>query len=79
MCVYIYIHTHESHSLVSDSLKPHGLYSLWNSSRPDYWSGQLFPFPGGLPNLGIKPRSPALQMDFLPAESQFLCILYLYL
>ena len=27
-----------------------------------------FPSPGVLPNPGIKPRSPALQMDSLPAE-----------
>ena len=37
-------------------------------SRPEYWSGQLFPFPGDLPNPGIKHRSPALQGDSLPAE-----------
>ena len=37
-------------------------------SRPEYWSGQPFPSPGNLPNPGIKPRSPALQMDSLPAE-----------
>ena len=29
-----------------------------------------FPSPGNLPNLGIKPRSPALQADSLPAEPQ---------
>ena len=28
-----------------------------------------FPSPGDLPNPGIKPRSPALQADSLPAES----------
>ena len=27
-----------------------------------------FPSPGDLPNPGIKPRSPALQADSLPAE-----------
>ena len=37
-------------------------------SRPEYWSGQPFPSPGDLPNPGIKPRSPALQADSLPAE-----------
>ena len=31
---------------------------------------QLFPSPGDLPNPGIKPRSPALQSDSLPAEPQ---------
>ena len=39
-------------------------------SRPGYWSGQPFPSPGDLPNPGIEPRSPALQMDSLPAEPQ---------
>ena len=37
-------------------------------SRPEYWCGQLFPSPGNLPNPGIKPRSPALQVDSLPTE-----------
>ena len=30
-------------------------------SRQEYWSGLPFPSPGGLPNPGIEPRSPALQ------------------
>ena len=34
--------------------------------RPEYWSGLPFPSPGGLPNLGIKPVSSALQEDSLP-------------
>ena len=38
--------------------------------RPEYWSGQPFPSPGDLPNPGIKPRSPTLQVDSLPAEPQ---------
>ena len=37
-------------------------------SRPEYWSGQLFPSPGDLSNPGIKPRTPTLQADSLPAE-----------
>ena len=37
-------------------------------SRPEYWNGHPFPSPGDLPNPGIKPRSPALQADSLPAE-----------
>ena len=41
---------------------------LCEFSRPDNWSGQLFPSPGDLPIPGIKPRSPALQVDSLPAE-----------
>ena len=37
-------------------------------SRPEYWSGWPFLSPGDLLNPGIKPRSPALQVDSLPAE-----------
>ena len=38
-------------------------------SRQEYWSGWLlFPSPGDLPNPGTKPRSTALQADFLPTE-----------
>jgi len=35
----------------------------------EYWNGLPFPSPWDLPNLGIKPRSPALQADSLPSES----------
>ena len=37
-------------------------------SRQKYWSGLPFPFPGDLPNPGIKPRSPALQANSLLTE-----------
>ena len=37
-------------------------------SRQEYWSGLPFPFPGDLPNPGIKPGSPALQTDPLPSK-----------
>ena len=62
-----------SHSVVSDSLQPHGLqparlHCPWRFCRQQYWSGKPFPSPGDLPNPGIKPRSPALQEDSLPAE-----------
>ena len=39
-------------------------------SRPEYWSSLPFLSPGDLPNPGIKPRSPTLQADSLPAEPQ---------
>ena len=35
-------------------------------SRQEYWRGMPFPSPGDLPDLGIEPRSPALQADSLP-------------
>ena len=37
-------------------------------SRQEYWSGLSFPSPEDLPDPGIKPMSPALQADSLPAE-----------
>ena len=42
-------------------------------SRQEYWSGLPFPSPGGLPNPGIEPSSPALQADSLPTK---LVVLY---
>ena len=64
----------ENHSVTSDSLPPHGLYVACQAplsiefSRPEYWSELPFRFPGDLPNPGIRPRSPTLQEDSLPAE-----------
>ena len=37
-------------------------------SRQEYWSGLPFPFPGDLPDPGVEPGSPALQVDSLPSE-----------
>ena len=39
-------------------------------SRTEYLEWVPFPSPGDLPNTGIKPRSPTLQADSLPAEPQ---------
>ena len=37
-------------------------------SRQERWSGQPFPSPSYLPDLGIEPGSPTLQVDFLTPE-----------
>ena len=37
-------------------------------SRQEFWSGLPFPSPGGLPNLGIEPRSPALARGLFTTE-----------
>jgi len=37
-------------------------------SRQEYWSGLPFPSSGDLPDPGIEPRSPLLQVDALPSE-----------
>ena len=39
-------------------------------SRQEYWSGLQFLPPGDLPRPEIKPRSPALLVDFLQSEPQ---------
>ena len=53
-------------AVVSNCLRPHGLFM--DFSRPEHWSGYLFPSPGDFLNPGFKPRSPALQADSLPSE-----------
>ena len=55
-----------SHSVVSDSLQPHGvqparLLCPWGFSRQEYWSGLLCPTLGDLSDPGIKHKSPTLQ------------------
>ena len=51
-------------------------------SRQEHWSGLPFPSPGDLPNLGIKPKSPALAGGFFnhcaTCEGPFPCT-YVYL
>ena len=63
-----------SHSVVTDSLRPHGLQHArllcpWGFSRQEHWSGLPCLPPGDLPNSGIKPRSLVLQVDSLTSES----------
>ena len=70
MCVCVL-----SRSVVADSLRPHGLWTTARQaplsmefSRQGYWTGLLFPPPGDLPDPGIEPGPPALQVDSLPSE-----------
>ena len=63
-----------SRSVVSNSLQPHGLCNPPGSSvhedSPRRYTGVSCscPAPRGLPNSGIKPRSPALQADSFPPK-----------
>ena len=59
----------QSRLVVSNSLRSHGLYSPWNSPGQHTGVGSLSLLQD-LPSPGIKPRSPALQVDSLPAEPQ---------
>ena len=56
----------ESHSVMSNSLQSHGLYSPGQNTGV----GKPFPSPGDLPNPGIEPRSSTLWADSLPADPQ---------
>ena len=53
----------ESCSVVSKSLLPHGLYRPQNSPGQNTGVGSLSLLQGDLPNPGIEPRSPALQLS----------------
>ena len=60
-----------SHEVVSDSFVTprtvaHQAPLPMGFLRQEYWSGKLFPSPGDFPNPGVKPVSPALQVDSLP-------------
>ena len=58
----------ESHSIVSNSLRPHGLTRGIFQARILQWVA--FPFSRGSSQPGIEHRSPTLQVDSLPAEPQ---------
>ena len=47
--------------------------SLSSATREaqEYWSGQPMPSPVDLPNPGVEPGSPAVQVDSLPAELSY--------
>ena len=44
------------------------LYQLSHREAQGYWSGWPIPSPAHLPDPGIEPGSPALQVDSLPTE-----------
>ena len=57
LLVQLHVSESESHSVMSDSLQPHGLYSPWNSSGQDIGVSspsllqQIFPTQGSNPGL----------------------------
>ena len=58
---------------MSYSLRPHGLYSPWDSPGQNTGVGSLSLLQGIFSNPGIKPRSPTSPADSLPAVG--VCIL----
>ena len=58
---------HRDQTLVS--LIAGEFFTIWATREAhEYWRRQPIPLPGDLPNRGIKPGSPALKVDSLPAE-----------
>ena len=62
LCNILFIHTKvkesESHSVMSDSLWPHGLYSPWNSPGQNTGVGSLSFLQGIFPSKGSNPGLP---------------------
>ena len=72
-----------SHSVMSNALRPHGLYPtrflcLRDSSKQEYWSGLPFPPPWDRPDPGIEPTppvSPVLARGFFTTEPSWVLLL----
>ena len=58
VCVCVYIPESESLSVVSSSLRPHGLYSLWNSPYENTGVSNLSLLQGIFPTEGSNPGLP---------------------
>ena len=58
----------ESCSVMSDSLRPHVLYSPWNPPGQNTGVGSLSLLQGILPTQGSNPGLPHCRQIFLPAE-----------
>ena len=65
MCVY----ESESHSVMSNSLPPHGLYSQWNSPGQNTGVGSLSLLQGIFPSQGLDPGQWHPTPVLLPGKS----------
>ena len=54
----------ESHSIISDSLRPHGVYSPWNSPGQNNGAGNLSLLQGIFPTQGSNPGLPHYRQIF---------------
>ena len=68
MCVYVLSCFSHFQFFVSPWTVAHQAPLSMGFSRQEYWSGVPCPPPEDLPNPGIKPWSPALQVSSLPSE-----------
>ena len=55
---FIAVSERESHSVMANSLRPHGLYSPWNSPGQNTGGGSLSLLQGIFPTQGSKPGPP---------------------
>ena len=60
----------ESHLVMSNSLRPQGPYSPWNTPGQNTGVGSHSLLQGNFPHPVIKSMSPALQADSLPSKPQ---------
>ena len=58
----------ESCSAASNPLQPHGNYAVHGILQARILEWVAYPSPVDLPDPGIEPESPALQVDSLPTE-----------
>ena len=70
----------ESHSVVSDSLRPHGLYSPWNSPGQNTGVGSLSLLQGIFPTHGFYPGLPHCRqiLDQLSQQGKHSCLQTVY-
>ena len=69
VCVCVCLVTHSRLTPCNPmDYSPPGFSVPEDFSRQEYWSSLPCPLPGDLPNPGIEPRSPALQVDSLPSK-----------
>ena len=68
--VSLWVHSLLSRSVVCSPVgySPPGFSDYGVSPGKNHWSGLPCPPPGDLPNPGIEPRSPTLEVDSLPSE-----------
>ena len=66
--IWIIFYLVMSDSFVAPWTVAHQAHLSMAFPRKEYWNRLPFPTPGDLLNPGIKPRSPTLQVDFLPSE-----------
>ena len=70
-CLLIYIQSEsENHSVMSNSLSPHGLYSPWNFPGQNTGVGSLFLLQVIFPTQGLNPGLPHYRQTLYPLSHQ---------